>query len=123
MATVANTGGPAGGTCPNMDASISPAPPKVAERKNTQVIQIMKNVNRAYKNPAGFLPVTPGNIDALATVGVTEPSTSAPGAFILLPLAAFSIHKYTPCNPPQATNVQLAPCHKPPISIVIMRLT
>src|ERR1700743_2032150 len=69
ISTVASNGGPVGGVCPDMERNSVHACPKVAERKNTQVMHISKKVSSAYKNPAGFLPVRSGPREAVAMTG------------------------------------------------------
>lgn len=47
MSAVVSMGGPDGGACPSIECSSRHAPVKVAERKNTQVTQISRNVKNA----------------------------------------------------------------------------
>ena len=67
MSAVTSIGGPDGGACPIMECSMRHAPVKVAERKNTQVTQMSKNVNSAYgKLVGGLRPMFTGTTEAVA---------------------------------------------------------
>src|SRR3984893_9772311 len=85
-----------------MEHSRCQAAVKVRARKKTQVI------------------VTARNVAAMADARVVGwAQASGP----VLVLNQRSMARKLPCSPPQATNVQLAPCHRPPSSMVIIRLT
>ncbi len=108
---------------PNIDESILHAVGKSSALKKTHVTLTRKKVNMASKkllNPVLF--PSEGAIDAWT---ITVASTVCSGGFGLLTnfsRSNFSTHKYVPCNAPHTTNVQDAPCQRPPNNMVIIKL-
>src|SRR5690348_3075311 len=66
--------------------------------------------------PLAGAPANAATPAALCTTGLDDSRADRCARSILC------ADRYTPCRPPQMTNVQLAPCHRPPSSIVSIRL-
>jgi hypothetical protein len=98
---VVSTGAPVR-SIPSMLLNMRDAVPKSRARKITHVMLTKKYVNSASA-------IFAGSVRQIARC----PSR---------PVRKRSALKYNPCNPPQTTNVQAAPCQSPPRSIVVIRL-
>src|SRR5580693_6715648 len=106
-----------------MECSIRHAELKSVDLKNTQVTFTRKKVPRARIKFLRFFGwFISGVKDAITTfLSGAVINVFTPDDF-RISRTAFSIHKYSPCNAPQATKVHFAPCQSPPSNIVIIRL-
>ncbi len=100
---VASIWSPCSPNTPAMLTRVFIAVGKSWARKNTQVI------------------VTPSTVSSQPTVAAG--ARVVHGASLVSALTPRSASRNRPCSAPQATKVQFAPCHSPPISMTTSRFT
>src|SRR5437016_9058899 len=91
---------------PTIASSIRTAVPTSSERKNTQATTTATNVTAWPRRRPSSVEIS-----------------RLPPKCRRSPRQRWLTTRYRPCSAPQTTNVQPAPCHKPPSSMVINRFT
>ena len=107
--------------CPNIEESRRHAVGKSSALKKTQVTFTRKKVNKASKKLFNELLFASGMTEARTIIGASNACSGGFGVLTNFSRISFSIHKYEPCNAPQTTKVQDAPCQSPPNNIVIIK--